>query len=516
MGRGDLATQPKRKMRSLIGVLLLLLLFIGWSGYQAVDRVTEVSVKLVEHPFTVSTAVLRVQSNVLRMRHIMHELIAAASAEEIDRYAKQVADLEAKVLADFDLIASRFLGDQQWVAEARQLFVSSKQTRAEVIKLKTSGQAAAAAQIFRNAGNDKVAAIESQIEKMRQFAESRAQKFLQETKETHDQTLLYLLLAMGAAAAVSVVIARKAINLEVAWQTLNQELELRVQERTVELAAANQSITAQNEEIVAMNEELTAQNEEMRAMNEEIDTLNQNLITLNRELEQRVAERTSDLTAAHQEITAQHEELTAQYEELKSIQDTLQQEQVLTDALFNSVPGILYLYDAEGNLLRWNKEHERLTGYSAQELSQMTLVDWYKGDSATIDRITKEIANSFNSGFASAEANLQIKDGSRVPMYMTAVPLTLNGKQYFAGIGIDISERRQLAESLAQHEARLATLVRTIPDMIWLKDAEGIYLSCNPMFERFFGAKETEIVVPSLEDVFISQILSSEGSGSDA
>ena len=494
MGRGDLATQPKRKMRSLIGVLLLLLFLIGWSGYQSVHMVTEISVKLVEHPFTVSTAVLRVQSNVLRMRHIMHELIAASSAEEIDRYTNQVADLEANVLADFDLIASRFLGDQQWVAEARQLFVSSKQTRAEVIKLKTSGQAAAAAQIFQNAGNNKVAAIESQIEKMRQFAESRAQKFLQETKETHDQTLLDLLLVMGAAAAVSIVIARKAINMEDAWLTLNQELELRVQERTVDLAAANQSITAQNEEIVAMNEELTAQNEEMRAMNEEIDTLNQNLITLNGELEQRVAERTSDLTAAHQEITAQHEELTAQYEELKSIQDTLQQEQVLTDALFNSVPGILYLYDAEGNLLRWNKEHERLTGYSAQELSQMTLVDWYKGDSATIDRITKEIANSFNSGFASAEANLQIKDGSRVPMYMTAVPLTLNGKQYFAGIGIDISERRQLAESLAQHEARLATLVRTIPDMIWLKDAEGIYLSCNPMFERFFGAKETEIV----------------------
>jgi PAS domain-containing protein len=381
MGRSDLATQSKRKMPFLLGALVLLLCFLGWSGYQAVHRVTEVSVKLVEHPFTVSNAVLRVQSNVLRMRHIMHELIAASGAEEIDRYAKQVVDLETKVLADFDLIESRFLGDPQWVAEARQIFLSSKPIRAEVIRLKISGQAVAAAQIFRNTGNDKVMAIEGRIEKMRQFAESRAQQFLQETQKTHDQTLLYLLLAVGAAAAVSIVLARKALHMEDAWLTLNQELELRVQERTAELAAANQNITAQNEEIVAMNEELTAQNEEMRAMNEEIDTLNQNLVMLNGELEQRVAERTSDLTAAHQEITAQHEELTAQYEELKSMQDTLQQEQGLTDALFNSVPGILYLYDAEGKLLRWNKEHERLTGYSAQELAQMTLLDWYKGDS---------------------------------------------------------------------------------------------------------------------------------------
>lgn len=40
----------------------------------------------------------------------------------------------------------------------------------------------------------------------------------------------------------------------------------------------------------------------------------------------------------------------------------------------------------------------------------------------------------------------------------------------------------------------LHTLLDTIPDMIWLKSKEGIYLICNPMFERFLGAKEEEIV----------------------
>ena len=40
----------------------------------------------------------------------------------------------------------------------------------------------------------------------------------------------------------------------------------------------------------------------------------------------------------------------------------------------------------------------------------------------------------------------------------------------------------------------LRTLVQTIPDLIWLKDADGVYLLCNTMFERFFGAKEADIV----------------------
>ena len=55
-------------------------------------------------------------------------------------------------------------------------------------------------------------------------------------------------------------------------------------------------------------------------------------------------------------------------------------------------------------------------------------------------------------------------------------------------------ERSRTRLNLAQSEAHLRTLVRTIPDLIWLKDAEGVYLTCNPSFEQFFGADEADIV----------------------
>ena len=58
----------------------------------------------------------------------------------------------------------------------------------------------------------------------------------------------------------------------------------------------------------------------------------------------------------------------------------------------------------------------------------------------------------------------------------------------------DITERKGAEHSLAENEARLRTLVQTIPDLIWLKDAEGIYLACNTMFEHLFGAKEADII----------------------
>jgi len=64
----------------------------------------------------------------------------------------------------------------------------------------------------------------------------------------------------------------------------------------------------------------------------------------------------------------------------------------------------------------------------------------------------------------------------------------------FHGANQDITETIEAQEALRQSEGRLRALLQTIPDIIWLKDKQGVYLSCNTMFERFFGAKEADIV----------------------
>jgi PAS domain S-box-containing protein len=47
--------------------------------------------------------------------------------------------------------------------------------------------------------------------------------------------------------------------------------------------------------------------------------------------------------------------------------------------------------------------------------------------------------------------------------------------------------------ALRNSETHLRALIQTIPDLIWLKNKDGVYLSCNKMFERFFGAAESDI-----------------------
>lgn len=69
-------------------------------------------------------------------------------------------------------------------------------------------------------------------------------------------------------------------------------------------------------------------------------------------------------------------------------------------------------------------------------------------------------------------------------------------------ISKDITERKRAEEELRESKTRMHTLVHTIPDLIWLKDKDGVYLSCNSIFERFFGAREEDIVGRTDYDFF--------------
>ena len=43
-------------------------------------------------------------------------------------------------------------------------------------------------------------------------------------------------------------------------------------------------------------------------------------------------------------------------------------------------------------------------------------------------------------------------------------------------------------------EDNLRAILQALPALIWLKDADGVYLACNERFEQFFGALEKDII----------------------
>lgn len=62
------------------------------------------------------------------------------------------------------------------------------------------------------------------------------------------------------------------------------------------------------------------------------------------------------------------------------------------------------------------------------------------------------------------------------------------------GITLDITKQKQAEEVLASTASHLSSLLNTIPDLVWMKDPEGVFLTCNHAFEQLFGAKTIEII----------------------
>ena len=50
------------------------------------------------------------------------------------------------------------------------------------------------------------------------------------------------------------------------------------------------------------------------------------------------------------------------------------------------------------------------------------------------------------------------------------------------------------AASLDEERNRLRMLLNAMPDLVWLKDADGIFRFCNPRFERLYGHTEAELI----------------------
>jgi PAS domain S-box-containing protein len=57
----------------------------------------------------------------------------------------------------------------------------------------------------------------------------------------------------------------------------------------------------------------------------------------------------------------------------------------------------------------------------------------------------------------------------------------------------DARPRDEVAGGDGGEPIGLRALIDTLPDLVWLKDADGRYLMCNRRFERFFGASESAI-----------------------
>lgn len=149
--------------------------------------------------------------------------------------------------------------------------------------------------------------------------------------------------------------------------------------------------------------------------------------------------------------------------------EAVKREQTLIEAIFDSIPGYLFVYDESGKLIRWNKKHETMTGYSAEELSNMTLEKWF--DQEDLKKVKIAVRDVFEKGRGEVEAHLILKNGETMLVRSSAVPLIRDGRKYFTGIGMDITEQMRVQEAFLESQSILKTAFENSQAGIAIADA---------------------------------------------
>lgn len=181
----------------------------------------------------------------------------------------------------------------------------------------------------------------------------------------------------------------------------------------------------------------------------------------------------------------------------------LRRERDFSEALLNSLPGVLYLYERSGRFRRWNENFERVSGYSPAEIEVMHPLDFFTGPDRKF--VADRIEEVFEQGSSNIEAGFVTKDGRVIPYYFTGVVTRFDGKICLVGVGIDISERKQAESARRDSEALYRTLFEHAPDGILIGDGESNYLDANASMCRMLGYTHEELVGLHAADIISPQ-----------
>lgn len=149
-------------------------------------------------------------------------------------------------------------------------------------------------------------------------------------------------------------------------------------------------------------------------------------------------------------------------------------------ALLDALDDLFFVFDASGTVVEWNQTVVDVTGYSEDELKQLSPPAFFEGEDS--ERVATAVAEVFETGAATIEADLVTADGETIPYEFSARRLTEGDETIgLAGIGRDITRRKR-----TEHE-RQAILDR-MSDAFMALDRDWQLTLVNESAREILGA----------------------------
>ncbi|MGO7133534.1 putative bifunctional diguanylate cyclase/phosphodiesterase [Rhizobium leguminosarum] len=174
-----------------------------------------------------------------------------------------------------------------------------------------------------------------------------------------------------------------------------------------------------------------------------------------------------------------------------------------TEGIIAVIPDILLEMDRNGRYLKvWTKHPETLAA-TEQHLLGKTVNEVLPPEEAAV--ALRAIREADERGVSEGHTIRIVQQNGETRWfehYIAKRPSSKPSAKTFLVVSRDITERKQAEHVLGEARTRLLTVLQTIPDMVWLKDVDGVYLLCNHAFELLIGKAESEIVGKTDFDLF--------------
>ena len=206
------------------------------------------------------------------------------------------------------------------------------------------------------------------------------------------------------------------------------------------------------------------------------------------ELEMRVEQRTAALAEANRALTA---EIAERQQTQAQLARALQER----ENIMETVPDIIFRLDLHGRLVQWNRKMETITGLSAAQLQGKPSAELFPASEQ--GRIAQAITQAFETGYAEVEGQLLGAEGVLIPHQFQGVPLRdANGRVIgLTGTGRDITERLRVEEQVRATNDMRRLIMDNIPQFIFWKDRDSVYLGCNQNFARGAGLTHPDEII---------------------
>lgn len=169
----------KRLMLGFSGLIVVSIIAI-WQMFE----LSEITEKLYRHPFTVNTAVLRIDANALRLEETIKEAAISTKIEQKTTLFSQAKQYQQSILEDFEIVQERFLGDKTKADKSLELFKQWYLSLDKYIELIQDDRHLKAIDKIEEELIEKRANLLQTMQTIIQFAQNKASEFVNMVKNS--------------------------------------------------------------------------------------------------------------------------------------------------------------------------------------------------------------------------------------------------------------------------------------------------------------------------------------------